>query len=59
MMNIFLVYPDLDKLLNVFRIVLIIDNTQKTNKYIILLLEIVGVASTELIYVVTFALFEI
>jgi len=41
--DIFWTYPDSLKLLNAFSIVLLMDNTYKTNKYRLPLLEIVGV----------------
>ena len=45
--DIFWAQPDSVKLLNLFLIVLILDSTFKTNKYIIPLLEIFGMTSTE------------
>jgi len=43
--DIFWTHPDSFKLLNAFSIVLLMDNTYKTNKYRLPLLEIVGVTS--------------
>ncbi|KAJ1407064.1 MULE transposase domain [Sesbania bispinosa] len=51
-------HPDALKLLNLFFIVLIIDTTYKTNKYMLPLLEVVGVTSTELTFSVAFAYME-
>ena len=48
-------HPNSIKLLNWFSIVLICDTTYKTNKYCLLLLEIVGITSTSMTSVVTFA----
>ena len=43
------------KLLNSFPTMLICDTTYKTNKYHLLLLEIVGITSTNMNFVVAFA----
>ncbi|XP_050875837.1 uncharacterized protein LOC127079496 [Lathyrus oleraceus] len=48
--DIFLNYPDSIKLFNTFPIVLIIDSIYKTNKYILPLLEMVGVTSIKKTY---------
>lgn len=56
--DIFWTHPDAIKLLNAFHIVLLIDSTYKTNRYRLPLLEIVGVASTELTFSVAFAYLE-
>jgi len=45
MQNLFWTHSDLVKLLNVFNTVLMMDNTYKTNKYMMLLLEVVGITS--------------
>ncbi|XP_050916721.1 uncharacterized protein LOC127131874 [Lathyrus oleraceus] len=55
---IFQGHPDFIKLFNKFAIVLILDLTNKTNKYRLPLLEIVGVTSTKKTYSVEFAFFE-
>ena len=48
-------HPNSIKLLNSFSIVLIYDTTYKTNKYRLSLLEIVGITSTSMTFVVAFA----
>ncbi|KAH1216605.1 hypothetical protein GmHk_13G037446 [Glycine max] len=48
-------HPNSIKLLNSFSIVLICDTTYKTNKYRLSLLEIVGITSTSMTFVVAFA----
>jgi len=54
--DVFWTHPDSVKLLNAFHIVLLMDNTYKTNKYRLPLLEIVGVTSTGLTFSVAFVL---
>jgi len=54
--DIFWTHPDSVKLLNAFSFALLMDNTYKTNKYRLLLLEIVGVTSTGLTFSTTFVL---
>lgn len=56
--DIILNHLDSIKLFNVFLIILIIDLTYKTNKYIFPLLEIISVTSTEKTYFVGFAFFD-
>lgn len=56
--DIFCAHPDLVKLLIIFPIVLIMDNTYKTNKYKQPLFEIIGMTSTELIFDVAFSYME-
>ncbi|XP_058733650.1 protein FAR1-RELATED SEQUENCE 5-like [Vicia villosa] len=51
-------HPDSIKLLNMFPLVLIFDCTYKTNRYRLLLLEIVGVISIKLTFSVAFAYLE-
>ncbi|KAH1210984.1 Protein FAR1-RELATED SEQUENCE 5 [Glycine max] len=48
-------HPNSIKLLNSFPTVLICDTTYKTNKYHLPLLEIIGITSTRMIFVVAFA----
>jgi len=48
--NLFWTHLDVVKLLNTFNIVFLMDNTYKTNKYRLPLLEIVGVTSTRLTF---------
>ena len=43
------------KLLNLFPTMLIYDTTYKTNKYRLLLLEIIGITSTSMTFIVAFA----
>jgi len=54
--DIFWTHPDSVKLLKAFSIVVLMDNTYKTNKYRLSLLEIVGVTSTGLTFSVAFVL---
>jgi len=54
--DIFWTHPDSLKLLNAFSNVLLMDNTYKTNKYRLPLLEIVGVTSTGLTFSAAFVL---
>jgi len=54
--NLFWTHPDSVKLLNAFNIVLMIENTYKTNKYRMPLFEVVGVTSTGLTFSVAFML---
>lgn len=54
--NLFWTHPDAIKLLNAFNIILLMGNTYKTNKYKLLLLEIVGVTSTRLSFSASFVL---
>jgi len=54
--DVFWANPDSVKLLNAFHIVLLTDNTYKTNKYRLSLLEIVLVTSTGLTFFVAFVL---
>ncbi|XP_058776984.1 uncharacterized protein LOC131651336 [Vicia villosa] len=56
--DIFWTLLDSIKLFNMFPIVLTIDSTYKTNKYKLLLLEIIGANSTEKTYFVGFAFLE-
>ncbi|CAK8563106.1 unnamed protein product [Lathyrus sativus] len=56
--DIFWTHPDSIKLFNTFSTVLILDSTYKTNKYRVLLFEMVGVTSTEKTYSVGFAFLE-
>ncbi|CAK8544191.1 unnamed protein product [Lathyrus sativus] len=56
--DIFWAHPNLVKLLNIFPIVLVMDNTYKTNKYRQPLFEIVGMTSTELTFAIAFAYIE-
>ncbi|KAI5427431.1 hypothetical protein KIW84_032738 [Lathyrus oleraceus] len=56
--DIFWAHPDSVKLLNIFLIVLVMDNTYKTKKYRQPLFEIVGMTSTELTFAVAFAYME-
>ncbi|XP_027940216.1 uncharacterized protein LOC114194289 [Vigna unguiculata] len=53
--DLFWTHPDDVKLLNSFNIVFLMDNTYKTNKYWLPLLEIVGVTSTGLTFSAAFA----
>jgi len=53
--DLFWTHPDAVKLLNSFNIVFLIGNTYKTNKYWLLLLEIVGVTLTRLTFSAAFA----
>jgi len=55
---IFWTHPDSIKLLSSFNIVLMMDNTYKTKRYKIPLLEVVGVISTGLTFSATFVLVE-
>jgi len=48
-------HPDSIKLLNLFPTMLICDTTYKTNKYHFPLLEIIGITSTNMTFVVAFA----
>jgi hypothetical protein len=56
--EIFWAHPDSVKLLNIFSIMLVMDNTYKTNKYRQTLFEIVGMTSTELTFAIAFAYME-
>lgn len=56
--DIFWTHPKTIKLFNTFPNILIIDSTYKTNKYMLLLLEIVSVTSTNKIFSVGFAFLE-
>ncbi|XP_050918316.1 EH domain-containing protein 2-like [Lathyrus oleraceus] len=51
--DIFWTHPDSIKLFNIFPTMLILDSTNKTNKYKLPLLEMVGVTSTEKTYSVS------
>jgi len=53
--DLFWTHLDVVKLLNSFNIVFLMDNTYKTNKYWLSLLEIVGVTSTRLTFSAVFA----
>jgi len=57
--NIFWTQPDVVKLLNAFNIVFFIDNTYKTNRYRLPLLEIIGVTCTVLTFSASFAYMEV
>ena len=54
--DLFWTHLDLVKLLNAFNIVFMMDNTYKTNRYKMLLFEVVGVTSTGLTFSATFML---
>ena len=54
--DVFWTHCDSVKLLNAFHIVLLMDNTYKTNKYKLSLLEIIGVTSTGLTFSIAFVL---
>ncbi|CAK8568217.1 unnamed protein product [Lathyrus sativus] len=56
--DIFWTHPNSIKLFNTFPTTLILDSTYKTNKYRLLLFEIVGVTSTEKTYSVGFTFLE-
>ena len=56
--DIFWSHPDVVKLSNVCNLVFLIDSTYKTNKYMLLLFDIVGVTSTEMTFSVAFAYLE-
>ncbi|CAK8560404.1 unnamed protein product [Lathyrus sativus] len=56
--DIFWTHPDSIKLFSAFLIVLILDSTYKTNKYMLHLFKMVGVTSTEKTYVVGFAFLD-
>ncbi|XP_050886367.1 uncharacterized protein LOC127091723 [Lathyrus oleraceus] len=56
--DIFWIHPSSIKLFNMFSTTLILDSTYKTNKYRLLLLEMVGVTSTEKTYSVGFSFLE-
>ncbi|CAK8562203.1 unnamed protein product [Lathyrus sativus] len=56
--DIFWTHSNSIKLFNTFSTVLILHSTYKTNKYRLLLFEMVGVTSTEKTYVVGFAFLE-
>lgn len=56
--DIFWTHPNSIKLFNMFPIMLTIDSTYNTNKYMLLLLKIIGVTSTEKIYSVGFAFLD-
>ena len=56
MQDIFWTHPDSVKLVNSFNIVILMDSTYKTNKYRMLLLEVVGITSTDLTFSVAFCL---
>ena len=53
--DIFWAHPDSINLLNTFHTVLVMDNTYKTNRYRLPLLEVVGVTSTAITYTVEFS----
>ncbi|XP_004509805.1 uncharacterized protein [Cicer arietinum] len=53
--DIFWAHPDAITLVNNFHIILIMDSTYKTCRYRMLLLEIIGVTSTEMTFCVGFA----
>jgi len=54
--DLFFTRPDSVKLLNAFNIVLMMDNTYKTNRYRLSLLEVVGITSMRLMFSVAFML---
>jgi len=54
--DLFFTRPDSVKLLNAFNIVLMMDNTYKTNRYRMSLLEVVGITSMRLMFSVAFML---
>ncbi|XP_050889051.1 uncharacterized protein LOC127094235 [Lathyrus oleraceus] len=56
--DIFWTYPNYIKLFNMFPIMLILDSTYKTNEYILSLLEMVCVTSTDKTYSVGFSFLE-
>ena len=56
MQDLFFTRPDSVKLLNAFNIVLMMDNTYKTNRYRMSLLEVVGITSMRLMFSVAFML---
>lgn len=56
--DIFWAHAESVKLLNMFPNMLIMESTYKTNKYAQPLFEVVGMTSTELIFVVAFAYME-
>jgi len=58
MRDVLWLHSDSFKLLNMCSIVLIMDNTYKTNKYRLSLLEMVGMASIELTFAVVFSNIE-
>jgi len=53
--NIFWVHQDSIKLSNTFSTMLVLDSTYRTNIYRLLLLEFVGVTSTEMTFYIAFA----
>ncbi|XP_058746434.1 uncharacterized protein LOC131619343 [Vicia villosa] len=55
---IYVTHSDSIKLFNMFPTVLIIDSRYKTNKYMLLLLKIVGVTSIEKTYSISFTFLE-
>ena len=57
--NIFWTQPDVVKLLNAFNIVFYMDNTYKTNRYRLPLLEIIGVTCTVLTFSASFAYMKV
>jgi len=56
--DIFWSHPDTTKLSNVCNLVFLLDNTYKTNKYKLSLLDIVGVTPTGMTFSTTFAYLE-
>jgi len=52
--NIFWTHPNAVKIINAFNIVFLMDNTYKTNRYRLLLLDIVGATPTEMTFFVAF-----
>jgi len=52
--DIFWIHPYSVKLVNLFNIVILMDSTYKTNKYMMLLLGVVGITSTGLTFSVHF-----
>lgn len=56
--DIFWTHPNTIKLLKAFYIVLLMDNTYKTNRYHLPLLEIMGVTSTDLTFSIAFTYVE-
>jgi len=53
--DIFWSHPDVVKLINVYNLVFLIDITYKTNRYMLSLLDIVGVTPTGMTFPAAFA----
>ena len=58
MRDIFWSHPNVVKLTNACNLVFLIDSTYKTNKYILPLLDVVGVTPTRITFFVAFAYLE-